>query len=206
MDTPTQPRKQPRQARSRATVDTLLEATAQVLTTHGYRRATTGRIAERAGVSIGSLYQYFPNRDALVAALVERHCDRIIARMQAALDGADDLEAGVLALIRAGQDTQRIDPALHKVLVEQIPRVGRFEEVMDTHRRLAALIEVFLQRYSARLAPDRTPALAATLVESTLEAAIHRAVHDHPALLDDPRFTSELFALVIGYLTGQPPD
>jgi AcrR family transcriptional regulator len=70
---PTNPRKSASQKRSRVTVDTLLEATARVLVKQGYDRASTNRIAATAGVSIGSLYQYFPNKEALVAALVARH-------------------------------------------------------------------------------------------------------------------------------------
>ena len=70
---PTMPRKSASQKRSQATVETLLDATARVLTREGYDRASTNRIAAKAGVSVGSLYQYFPNKEALVAALVARH-------------------------------------------------------------------------------------------------------------------------------------
>src|SRR5579864_4857779 len=69
----TTPRKLPSQKRSQDTVAALLEATARVLERDGFDRASTNRIAEAAGVSIGSLYQYFPSKEALVAALVERH-------------------------------------------------------------------------------------------------------------------------------------
>src|SRR5687768_7969228 len=69
----TTPRKRPRQARSKATVDTILEATARILVKHGFDGLTTNGVAAAAGVSIGSLYQYFPNKEALVSALIERH-------------------------------------------------------------------------------------------------------------------------------------
>ena len=69
----TTPRKKPRQERSVATVDAILDATARVLCTTGYDRASTNRIALAAGVSVGSLYQYFPSKEALVAALAARH-------------------------------------------------------------------------------------------------------------------------------------
>src|SRR6185437_5949733 len=69
----TSPRKIASQQRSRATVDALVEATARVLVEEGYERASTNRIAQVAGVSIGSLYQYFPSKEALVAAAAERH-------------------------------------------------------------------------------------------------------------------------------------
>ena len=73
------PRKLASQERSRATVDALLEATTRVLLKEGYDRASTNRIAEVAGVSIGSLYQYFPSKEALVAAVIDRHQQEISA-------------------------------------------------------------------------------------------------------------------------------
>ena len=74
----TTPRKRPRQARSRATVDAILEATAQVLVAEGYDKTSTNRVAERAGVSVGSVYQYFPNKEALVGELVDRYSREIM--------------------------------------------------------------------------------------------------------------------------------
>src|SRR6185503_19872086 len=73
----TTPRKRPRQARSKATVDSILGATARVLVRHGFDGLTTNAVAELAGVSIGSLYQYFPNKEALVGALLERHTEEM---------------------------------------------------------------------------------------------------------------------------------
>src|SRR5215510_10445878 len=71
----TTPRKQPRQARSRATVDSILQATARVLVKRGFDGLTTNLVAQTAGVSVGSLSQYFPNKAALVGALIEKHVD-----------------------------------------------------------------------------------------------------------------------------------
>ena len=65
-------RKQPRQQRSAALVSAVLDAAVQVLTREGAARFTTARVAERAGVSIGSLYQYFPDKDAVMLALLAR--------------------------------------------------------------------------------------------------------------------------------------
>ena len=80
-----EPRKLPRQRRSRATVEAILDAAAEALVRHGYKGATTSVIAQRAGVSVGTLYQYFPNRDAVGAALVLRAMERVEASMQRAL-------------------------------------------------------------------------------------------------------------------------
>lgn len=200
------PRKQPRQARAKATVDALLEATAQVLLTHGYEGATTARVAERAGVSVGSLYQYFPNKEALVAALIERHAGQIIALMEQALSSPDaaTLEGGLRALIRTGLDTQRIAPQLHKILNEQVPRVGRMAEVMDTGRKITALLEAYLKKHTARLPPGRDPALAALMVETALESLCHMAVIHHPERLTGGAMETEIYELISGYLIPPP--
>jgi len=197
---PTEPRKRPRQARSRATVAALLEAAAQVLIAHGYKGATTARVAERAGVSVGSLYQYFPNKNALIAALVEQHAGRIVAAMEEALspDTAATLEEGLDALIRTALDTQRIDPELHRIMIEQIPRIGRMAEVMDTSRRIARLIEEFLRRHRERLPRNGDPQITALVMETVLEAITHRALADQ--LLSDEQTARELRFLLRGYL------
>src|SRR5882757_3688187 len=76
------PRKRPVQARSEATVSAIFEASIQVLLAVGYRKTTTTRVAERAGVSVGTLYQYFPNRQALIAAVIERYLDDIASSVE----------------------------------------------------------------------------------------------------------------------------
>src|ERR1700751_5265402 len=82
---PTKPRKVASQKRSRATVDALVEATARILVREGFDKASTNRIAEVAGVSVGSLYQYFPSKEALVLAVVERHQQQIMQTVRGEL-------------------------------------------------------------------------------------------------------------------------
>jgi len=81
----TEPRKYPRQRRSRATVEAILDAASDAVLRHGFAAATTSVIAERAGVSVGTLYQYFSNREAVAAALVLRAMERLLAEMRRAL-------------------------------------------------------------------------------------------------------------------------
>src|ERR1700679_3626916 len=87
----TVPRKAPQQQRSRETVDVILAATARVLVKEGFDHASTNRIAEAAGVSIGSLYQYFPSKESLVAALIERHFDEMSAVLSEEMERVADL-------------------------------------------------------------------------------------------------------------------
>src|SRR5579871_3746065 len=100
---PTIPRKSASQKRSRAMVETLLDATARVLVREGYDRASTNRIATVAGVSVGSLYQYFPNEEALVAALVARHNRETLQLVLDALKRvvASDLKEAMRELVTA---------------------------------------------------------------------------------------------------------
>src|ERR1044071_338258 len=123
----TNPRRRPRQARAQATVDAIVKATARVLVEEGYDRASTNRIAQAAGVSIGSLYQYFPSKEALVAALVETHVDRMMDAVTRILDTDNepsDLHSSADTLVRALIAAYRVDPKLHHVLCQEVPKIG----------------------------------------------------------------------------------
>src|SRR3546814_20455937 len=100
--------------------------------------------------SVGSLYQYFPNKEALVGTLVERHADEIVTIMHRALrDSAHrTLADGIRAVIRAGAEAHRIQPILHKILYEQVPRVGRLGTARDTPARKSV---VWGKRVSVRV-------------------------------------------------------
>src|SRR5260370_31360735 len=127
----TNPRKSACQEGSRETADGLLEATTRILIKEGYDRASTNRIAEVAGVSIGSLYQYFPNKEALVAAVIDRHTQEIseVTRKALVKAAALPIEAAAREFVSVAIDGHRVNPRLHGVLGEQIPRVGRLENI-----------------------------------------------------------------------------
>src|ERR1051326_7166272 len=129
--TRTTPRKRPRQARSRETVDTILEATARVLVAKGYDNLSTNAVATAAGVSIGSLYQYFPNKEALVLALIERHMEQMNAAILAELARVATLPMAEAArcVIELTIRAHAVEPELHRVLTEQVPRIGRLAKL-----------------------------------------------------------------------------
>lgn len=196
------PRKTPQQARSRHTVDAVLTAGAQVLVEHGYEKATTSRVAERAGVSIGSLYQYFPNKEALVAALIERHADEIVAMTEETLaaPSVQSLRDGLRAIIAAVFAAHRLDPKLHKILHEQVPRVGRLGKVMDTGRGVTKRLENFLLQHKDELREGLDPAVAAVVTETVLEAVVHRAILYPSAAFTTKTAAAELQQLLEAYL------
>lgn len=198
------PRKLPSQERSRATVAVILEAAARVFASHGYAGATTNRIAAKAGVSIGTLYEYFPNKDALLVALMEAHIAEGEAMLAAA--GAEALRPGreltdaVGDLVRAMIDLHARDRALHRVLFEETPLpvpVRRRLEAVE--REVAAAIATWLGSHPEVRVPD--PVLAATLLVQTIEALTHRVVI-HGEAAAQPQLQAEMVALVCAYLSA----
>lgn len=205
----TKPRKQASQERSRATVDALIEATARILVRDGFDKASTNRIAQQAGVSIGSLYQYFPSKEALVAAVVARHNQALMTVVRGALAevAALPFERAARRLVAAAIEGHRIDPALHRVLAEQTPRVGATENVGAVGREVYGLFRSYLERHRDELrAVDLE--LAAFVCVTTIEALTHTAVLHRPdALSDDAAeaLIDEATRLLVGYLRRPPP-
>lgn len=181
----TTPRKRPLQDRSRTTVEAILDATAQVLVQDGYDRASTNRVAERAGVSIGSLYQYFPNKEALVGELVDRFSRRITEMILTRLGELADQPPEVVGreLVTAMVTFKREDPRLAQVLREQIPRVGRMQRY---ERELALVVDAaaaYLERWRERVRHDDLETAAFVAVH-TVDAVCHAGVTKSPALSD----------------------
>lgn len=197
----TTPRKRPRQARSKVTVDTILAATARVLVKQGFDGLTTNAVAEAAGVSIGSLYQYFPNKQALVAALIERRLDDKNAETLAELARVAQLPIGdaVRAMIAMTIAIYRDAPALSRVLIEQVPRIGRMARIAELHHGTLAMVSALLAARRAELA-IRDPEMAAFVLVSAIEAIAQRAALFQPARLADPALIEEATAMVTRYL------
>lgn len=200
----TNPRKQASQERSRATVDALIEATARLLVREGFDRASTNRIAREAGVSIGSLYQYYPGKEALVAAVIDRHNREVMQLVRATLAEIATLpiEQAVRKLVATAIEAHRVAPRLHRVLAEQIPRTGRREKVEAFSRQYHALFRDFLEAHRSELRAGDLD-LAAFLCVTSIEAVTHTAVLHRPDVLSDngtARLVDEATRLVVRYL------
>jgi AcrR family transcriptional regulator len=199
----TSPRKNASQERSRATVDTLLAATARVLVRDGYDYASTNKIADTAGVSIGSLYQYFPSKEALVAAVIERHIGEMMDVVRESLVRVAPLPIAEAAreLVRVMIEAHRIEPKLHRVLVEQIPRVGSLEQIERVDEEAIKLVRAYLEAHRDEIVVEDLD-MASFLAVSCVEAMTHVAVLRRPDLLSEPRFIDEVAAMVVRYLRG----
>ena len=199
------PRKNASQDRSRATVDTLIEATARILVKEGFDKASTNRIAEKAGVSVGSLYQYFPGKEALVAAVMERHSQELmqVARGVLAEVAALPMEQAIRKLVTMAIEAHRINPKLHRVLAEQIPRTGKLEHIEAFNRENYTLFRTYLEAHRNEFrAVDL--GLAAFVCVTSIEALTHTAVLHHSEMLSNDEATKALVdeatRLVVRYL------
>jgi AcrR family transcriptional regulator len=162
---PLNPRKQPAQARSTKTVDVIFEAAAHILEECGFEGYTTNAIAERAGVSIGSLYQYFPGKDAITMALIERESMALLETVSRAC-ALDDWQAALKAMIRAATEHQLSRPRLARLLDFEESRLAahaRNPHVASTlHSAVAGVLDKRLKRKSKKSAVIALDVLAIT--------------------------------------------
>ncbi len=197
----TTPRKRPRQARSKATVDTILEATTRVLVDAGFDGLTTNAVAAAAGVSIGSLYQYFPNKEALVLALIERHMEEMNTAILTELTRVAKLPLAEAArrVVELTIRAHAVDPELHRVLTEQVPRIGKLARLREVdeicHRMVAGLLAARKHEIAIR-----DPDVSAFILVSAIESVVHRAALLYPQRLRDPRLVEETTLMVTRYL------
>jgi AcrR family transcriptional regulator len=200
----TRPRKQPTQDRAAATVEALLTATAQVLVQEGYDHASTNKIARRAGVSIGSLYQYYPSKEALVLALAKRNGEQEISLIQKKLLALKDLSLSnvVRELVTVIIEAHRIDPELQKVFITQVPQIGGLSIIRETNRHAARMFS----DYVASIFPqwdEEALDLRVFIAMHAAEGLIHQALLERPDYLSQPLFVDELTTLVVSYLEAK---
>jgi AcrR family transcriptional regulator len=200
-----EPRKPPVQKRSRATVNEVLSAAAQVFEAHGYAAGTTNRIAARAGVSIGTLYQYFPSKEAIAVAILERHIadtdhrlhewvGHMVAEQHGLRAALHDYVTGMLEM-HSGQ------PRLQHILLEETPLPERVHQaVLEAERRAAKTVAGLLRLYpEVRCAHLEQ---AGFVVVQTVESLTHRfAAHPDEQFITRTGFVDEVVTMLVAYLT-----
>ncbi|WP_233171801.1 TetR/AcrR family transcriptional regulator [Dyella sp. ASV21] len=194
-------RRTPQQQRSRGTVDVIVEAATRVLARLGWAKFTTNEVARVAGVSVGSLYQYFPSKLALAEAIRQRHLDNVLAALPdpASSEGAVSLERRVAALVDGVIATHSINPKLHRVLLDEVPLAARSTyKVFEAEylRRYLALIEAISPRQRAS-----DDGLSAHVLAGAVEGVVHAAARY--GTLDSAELKVELNHLLCAYLRGR---
>jgi AcrR family transcriptional regulator len=198
------PRKSPVQARSAATVETLHIAAIQVLIREGLSRCTTTRIAELAGTSVGSLYQYYPNRDALLAAVLEQHLEGVADTVERACreQRGKQVSQMVSALVAAFLATKLLDPEKSKALYAVANERGG--AVLGTRLRTRMVAAGATMLASASDARFDDPAIAATVALGALVGPVQTMLEGHAPAEFGVRLERELVLLLTAYLQTHP--
>src|SRR5277367_6086461 len=192
------PRKQPVQARSEATVSALFEASIQVLLDVGYRRLTTTRVAERAGVSVGTLYQYFPNRQALIPSVIERYLEEVACKVELACEELhgrtlDEVVTGLVdAFVAAKWARIEVSRALHEPLAD----VGGAELVRSAAIKAAGCVANVLSSCGDASFEDEHRLALITVVSSS--SLLQTAIADKARPETIPAVGHEVTRIVAG--------
>jgi AcrR family transcriptional regulator len=193
-------RRQPRQRRARQTVEAVLDAVVRVLKREGVKAITTNRIAEVAGVSIGSIYQYFPDKRAIFIALHQRHIEQIDRLVETKLveNARSSLEELIRAMVEAMIDAHSPDPALYELLLTEVPH--RAEGTQDFSVRLHGAFRLAISARAHELRKGRDLDKLVFVVTHMVESLAHGVVLRRPATLSPAEAKEEVVRAVLAYL------
>jgi AcrR family transcriptional regulator len=181
----------------------IVEAAARVFEEHGYAGANTNRIAERAGVSIGSLYQYFPNKESILAVLLEQHTQEVANAVEAirrhVAEEPHDLVGVLQHFVEDMVELHSKNPRLQHVLLDEAPRPPHLKAKLQELEQAAVESTEILLRANpqVRIEDHRT---AAYLAVQSIETLVHRFVVEPPDDVSRERFAAELVEMLVRYL------
>jgi AcrR family transcriptional regulator len=195
----TAPRRPPQQKRSAETVEVLLQASEKVFERDGFAAATTNKIAEAAGVSIGTLYHYFPTLEALIEAVVHRMWSDELAIMAAAFDPAGPLEDSVRRVVFAFAERVKTRRVLYQRWYAEAPHLGQLQTGLEMANAAVALVQGALEAHKDRVRQHNLP-FAADFVVKVVLAAVRTAARDYPKELESGELAEAVSDLVIRFL------
>ncbi len=196
-----QDRRTPRQQRSLAKVTRILDATAEVLLEHGYAGLSTNRIAVVAGISVGAIYQYFPNKTALIENLREKLAadDRLLLEEQFAAARDKDLQDAIRFMVRTLVASHKQHIALRRVLIEQAPKSGDRRWMVEMDQAIHKAIQQQLKLHQDEIVV-KDIRLAAYLIMQLVDAAVSSSLHDEFKWVGTKKLEQELFCAITRYL------
>lgn len=186
-------------------VGRILDAAQDVLISYGYDGASTNRIAEAAGISPGSLYQYFPNKDAIAAAVIDRYSDALSARVAATVTERLNQPAPeyVRSSIAALLDALDVHPEFLRAVMEHTPRLGTASKLVAFEQRIGELTLAYLTLNREQLRPDVAFDTASWMLVRMVEHLTVRYILDQPPISRD-EFLDEITLLALNYLRPLP--
>jgi AcrR family transcriptional regulator len=200
------PRRNPRQARSREMVERILAAGARVLSERGYQEASTNRIAREAGVSPGSLYQYFPDKDAIVAEITRRLVSDFATAIAPALRRAatEEPPIGTLSILGAVLDALQAQAELLRAMVDRIPAVEQQAALQSVREHLTDLVHHTLAANRRMLRDPDLERMTWTIVELTQHLLVRYVLDSPPVAREDFLADTAHIVLTFAYETAAP--
>lgn len=193
-------RREPKQHRAQQTVDAILDAVVRILKRNRSATLTTNRIAATAGVSIGSVYQYFPDKRAIFIALHERHIRQIDQIIQSTLieHASSPLDALIRAMVEVMIDAHIADPELYALLATEVPH--RSDGTRDFATRLHGAFRLAIASRTRELKRRRNLDRIVFIVTNMVEALSHAAALQRPPALSLSDAKEEAVRAVLAYL------
>lgn len=211
---PPKPRKRPRQARSQMLVDAIQQACLLILEREGPEQLTTNRIASVAGVNIASVYRYFPNKEAVLAEVFERHIEQYTADARSRIGDIErlsheSLEETLSAIISMEVDQRlallRMEPEFYQLYQQSLDFHQRIDELSVAMDNLPwdVWFTRLLSQHQHRLRPGNVEVLS-HIARTALDGVLVTALSDVPEALDGETLKSEILALLLRYLLREP--
>jgi len=188
-------------------VKRILDAAERVLISDGYDGASTNRIADAAGISPGSLYQYFENKDTIIAAVIDRYSDTLSASIAAAVaerlnePAPDYVRSTIAALL----DALDVHPEFLRAVMEHTPRLGTATKLAAFEQRIGELTLAYLTLNRDQLRPNVAYGTASWMLVRMVEHLTVRYIIDQPSISRD-EFLDEITLLALNYLRPQPVE
>jgi len=204
------PRKKPQQRRSRVTIESIFEATIQVLLANGLDAVTTAQIAARAGVSVGSLYQYFPNKNALLAAVVKRHVSEVVDATMRACQSVHGrtIEEMCSTMMSAFVAAKTRRPEVSRALYLPSAAVNADAIVREESQRCSSAVHDML--ITAQDANFAQPQVISRILCGSIVTPTRAVIEAGGGREDFERLTRHLTSLTLGYLKevarGEAPE
>ena len=198
------PRKSPQQSRSRELVSAILDAASRVLTAKGFDGLTMQEVATVAGVSPGSLYQYFPDKVSLVTQIIETVSQRELAYQVDAMAklAPSDLESMVAAVIRSALAFQKQEGPLMRAAIAAMPLVGHHPLLVDRVKTASEGLRMLFEAHA-----DRWPGVNVDLITFVVVNAVLSLTHDgilpRPDWVNEDQLADEIVRLACGYLKAR---
>lgn len=195
-------KKPAKQDRAKATIEAILQGAARVLVKDGYEGTNTNRIAEVAGVSIGSVYQYFANKEAIIGELIESHIQKLMDVFVNNFNTLStvSLKDGIRILIRAMIEARSVEPKLQRVFDEQLPKIGKLSRLLREYEKQAVeMIRDYLHSKQNEVAIKNIETAAYISVHA-VEAVILVALNNRQDILTGGHLEDELTNLITRYL------